>query len=46
MINELGRAVPYGTSNLAASAGWVSVSIEHDTAEFAVQVISSWWRST
>jgi hypothetical protein len=26
-------------------AGWVSVGIDHDTAEFPVQTIRSWWHS-
>ena len=43
LIKELGRAVPYGIYDLAANAGWVSVGIDHDTAEFAVQTIRSWW---
>ncbi len=45
LIKELGRAVPYGVYDLAANAGWVSVGIDHDTAEFAVQTIRSWWRN-
>ena len=43
LIKELGRAVPYGIYDLAANAGWVSVGIDHDTAEFAVPTIRSWW---
>jgi hypothetical protein len=43
LIQELGRAVPYGVYDLAANAGWVSVGIDHDTAAFAVQAIRSWW---
>ena len=46
LIKELGRAVPYGIYDLAANAGWVSVGIDHDTAEFAVQTIRSWRHST
>jgi len=45
LIKELGRAVPYGVYDLAANAGWVSVGIDHDTAEFAVQTIRTWWRN-
>ena len=45
LIKELGRAVPYGIYDLAANAGWVSVCIDHDTAEFAVQTIRTWWRA-
>jgi hypothetical protein len=43
LIKELGRAVPYGIYDLAANAGWVSVGMDHDTAEFAVQTIRRWW---
>ena len=43
LIKGLGRAVPYGIYDLAANAGWVSVGIDHDTAEFAVQTIRNWW---
>ena len=45
LIKDLGRAVPYGIYDLAANAGWVSVGIDHDTAEFAVQTIRNWWHS-
>ena len=33
---ELGRATPYGGYDLARNQGWVTVGIDHDTAEFAV----------
>jgi Rhodopirellula transposase DDE domain len=39
---ELGKAVPYGVYDVAANAGFVSVGITSDTAEFAVQSIRSW----
>jgi hypothetical protein len=42
LIAELGRAVPYGIYDIAANAGWVSVGVNHDTAEFAVQTIRTW----
>jgi hypothetical protein len=45
LIKDLGRAVPYGIYDLAANAGWVSVGIDHDTAEFAVQTIRTWWHT-
>jgi len=44
LIEELGRAVPYGIYDLAANAGWVSVGMDHDTAAFAVQAIRRWWQ--
>lgn len=45
LIEELGRAVPYGIYDIAANAGWVSVGIDHDTSAFAVQTIRNWWHS-
>jgi hypothetical protein len=39
---ELGKAVPYGVYDPAANAGFVSVGITADTAEFAVQSIRTW----
>jgi hypothetical protein len=39
LIKDLGRAVPYGIYDIASNAGWVSVGIHHDTAEFAVRTI-------
>jgi hypothetical protein len=39
---DLGKAIPYGIYDLAANAGWVSVGIDHDTAEFAVNGIDRW----
>ena len=30
---------------MTANEGWVSVGTDHDTSEFAVQSIRSWWRS-
>ena len=44
LIEELGRAVPYGIYDLAANAGWVSVGMSSDTAAFAVQTIRRWWQ--
>ena len=41
---ELGRATPYGIYDIGGNAGWVSVGIDHDTAEFAVESIRRWWR--
>jgi len=39
----LGKAIPYGVYDLAADEGWVSVGIDHDTAQFAVASIRAWW---
>jgi hypothetical protein len=38
----LGKAIPYGIYDIAANAGWVSVGIDRDTAEFAVNSIDRW----
>jgi Rhodopirellula transposase DDE domain len=40
---ELGKAAPYGVYDVHLNKGWVSVEISHDTAEFAVQSIRTWW---
>lgn len=40
---ELGKVSPYGVYDLAADEGWVSVGIDHDTADFAVATIQRWW---
>ena len=43
IIPELGRAVPYGVYDIAANAGWVSVGMSADTAEYAIGTIRRWW---
>ena len=40
---DVPRAIPYGVYDLAANDGFVSVGIDHDTAEFAVNTIGLWW---
>ena len=40
---NLGKAIPYGVYDLASNEGWVSVGIDHDTAEFAAASIRRWW---
>ena len=42
---ELGKAIPYGVYDVAGNCGWVSVGVDHDTAEFAVETIRRWWSS-
>jgi len=42
---ELGRATPYGIYDLGRNSGWVSVGMDHDTAEFAVETVRRWWRT-
>jgi hypothetical protein len=39
-----GKAVPYGTYDVAEDQALVNVGITHDTAEFAVASIQRWWR--
>jgi len=41
---ELGKAIPYGVYDIARNEGWVSVGVDHDTAQFAVATIQRWWR--
>lgn len=36
-------AVPFGIYDLARNAGYVTVGISHNTAEFAVNCLASWW---
>jgi hypothetical protein len=40
--NKLGKVVPYGIYDVTANAGFVSVGITSDTAEFAVQSMRCW----
>jgi hypothetical protein len=40
---ELGKVAPYGVYDVSANEGWVSVGIDHDTAEFAANGIRTWW---
>ena len=40
---ELGKAIPEGVYDLSRNEGWVSVGVDHDTAEFAVASIRGWW---
>jgi hypothetical protein len=39
---ERGKVVPYGVYDIAANAGCVSVGIDNDTAQFAVNSIRRW----
>jgi hypothetical protein len=38
-----GRAAPYGVYDIGRNAGWVSVGMDHDTAQFAAETIRRWW---
>ena len=44
MDPELGKAIPYGVYDLSRNEGWVSVGIDHDTAQFAAQAVYRWWK--
>jgi hypothetical protein len=39
-----GKAIPYGVYDILNNQGWVSVGIDHDTAQFAANSIRRWWR--
>jgi hypothetical protein len=41
---DLGKAIPYGVYDQTTNSGWVSVGVDHDTAEFAVETLRRWWR--
>jgi len=38
----LGKVVPYGVYDVGANCGYVSLGIDHDTAEFAVNAVRLW----
>ena len=40
----LGKAIPYGVTDVAHNEGWVSVGIDHDTARFAAEAIRRGWK--
>jgi hypothetical protein len=40
----LGKVIPEGVYDLSRNEGWVSVGVDHDTAEFAAASIRRWWR--
>jgi len=39
----LGKGIPSGVYDMLNNQGWVSVGIDHDTAQFAVNSIRRWW---
>jgi hypothetical protein len=41
---KLGKVIPYGIYDIDRNEGWVSVGIDHDTAEFATSSICTWWK--
>lgn len=40
---QLGKVIPYGVYDLSLNQAWVSVGIDHDTAQLAVTTIGQWW---
>jgi transposase len=38
------KVVPYGVYDIGRNEAWVNVGITHDTAQFAVASIRTWWR--
>ena len=43
-ISEKGKVTPHGVYDIGGNPGWVSVGIDPDTAEFAVDSIRPWWK--
>jgi transposase len=41
--DAIGKITPYGIYDITNNKGWVSVGIDKDTSEFAVQSIRNWW---
>ncbi len=41
---DLGKVIPYGVYDTTRNEAWVSVGVDHDTAEFAVATLERWWR--
>jgi len=42
---DLGKAIPFGVYDMNANEGWVSVGMDHDTAQFAAQAVRRWWET-
>jgi hypothetical protein len=41
--DAVGKAIPYGIYDVGRNKGYVVVGVSHDTPEFAVRAIRSWW---
>jgi hypothetical protein len=41
---RLGKGIPDGVYDITANDGWVSVGIDHDTAQFAAETLRRWWQ--
>jgi hypothetical protein len=40
----LGKAIPYGVYDTTNNQSWVSVGMDHDTAQFAAEAVYRWWK--
>jgi hypothetical protein len=40
---DLGVAIPFGVYDQTQNNGWVSIGIDHNTADFATATIREWW---
>jgi Rhodopirellula transposase DDE domain len=40
---RLGKVTPWGVYDLTYNEGWVSVGIDHNTAQFATETLRRWW---
>lgn len=43
MDKRTGKVIPYGVYDITENQGWVTLGIDHDTAQFAVASIRQWW---
>jgi hypothetical protein len=41
---QLGKAIPRGVYDPTWDEGWVSVGVDHDTAQFAAETLLRWWQ--
>jgi hypothetical protein len=42
---HLGKVIPRGVYDLTWNEGWVSVGVDHDTAQFAAETLRRWWQA-
>jgi hypothetical protein len=41
---QRGKGIPYGVYDLTANTDWVSVGLDHDTAQIAAESLRRWWQ--
>jgi hypothetical protein len=41
---QLGKAIPHGIYDVGADHGWITVGVDRDTSQFAVNSIRRWWQ--